>query len=280
MFVIMTLLKYGMWHTSATKFLLILHILLLMEEFTQLPRVFNEIDTLCIIVEFLHIFCFLATAITIGLLVVSYRFYFFEDAYNTMRTIDKYWLHLITIIPTVSLIPFYFAVISKEDSVSDVGSDEWCTVETSSTILYLVAFAYMYSIVWVILLCSALILGYTMYQVYTLDEMVGQKLMSTTGMYSIVSILSYIPITYVRMAHFSDHSPNSDVWLVAFLPFYIAGIIYAMIFLTEKKSLILFERAIVENKELFSWESTSSRASNQSDDHSQMRSSPTEALLN
>ena len=263
-FVIATLLKYGMWRTSATKLLLALHSLLLMEEITELPLVFNDVAALCKAIEFLHIFFFLASTITIGLLVVSYRFYFFEDTYSVMNTIDKYWLHLITIIPSFSLIPFCIAIANNDDIVSDVGADEWCTIDTSGTLLYLVMFIYFYSLVWMILLVSAIVLGYTMYQVYTLDEMVGKQLITTIGLYSIVSLLSYIPITYVRMSYFSDHDPGSDFWLVAFLPFYFAGILYTMIFLSEKKSLRLFEHAIAQNRELFSWE-TSDRVSAVSD---------------
>jgi len=277
-FVITTLLKYGMWRTSATKLLLALHCLLLMEEITLLPLVFNDVEVLCIAMEFLHLFFFLASTITIGLLVVSYRFYFFEDIYKVMNMIDKHWLHLIVIIPIVCLIPFYIAIIKNEDSVSDVSSNEWCTVETSSSILYLVTFAILYAITWLILLISAVTLGYTMYQVYILDKMVGKKLMSTIGLYSIVSILSYMPITYIRMAHFSDRNPGSDIWLIAFLPFYVAGILYTMIFLSEKKSLRLFEHAVAPTEELFSWE-TSSRASSESDT-SMLQTSPTQPLLN
>ena len=276
-FVITTLLKYGMWQTSATKLLLALHSLLLMAEITELPLVFNDIAALCQTIEFLHIFFFLASTITIGLLVVSYRFYFFEDTYSVMKMIDKYWLHLIIIIPTLSLIPFFIASINNEDVVSDVNS-EWCTVNTSGTLLYLVMFIYFYSLVWMILLVSAIVLGYTMYQVYTLDEMVGKQLMTTTGLYSIVSLLSYIPITYVRMSYFSDHNPGSDIWLIAFLPFYTAGILYTMIFLSEKKALRLFERAITQSRELFSWE-TSDRVSITSSNSSMLQSSPTKNAL-
>jgi hypothetical protein len=272
-FVIATLLKYGMWQTSATKLLLALHSVLLMAEITELPLVFNDIAALCQTIEFLHIFFFLASAITIGLLVVSYRFYFFEDTYSVMKMIDKYWLHLIIIIPTLSLIPFCIASINSEDVVSDANS-EWCTINTSGTLLYLVMFIYFYSLIWMILLLSAIVLGYTMYQVYTLDEMVGKQLMNTTGLYSIVSLLSYIPITYVRMSSFSDHNPSSDIWLIAFLPFYSAGILYTMIFLSEKKSLLLFERAITQNRELFSWE-ISDRVSITSSNSSMLQSSPT-----
>lgn len=275
-FVIATLLKYGMWQTSATKLLLALHSLLLMAEITELPLVFNDITVLCQTIEFLHIFFFLASTITIGLLVVSYRFYFFEDTYSVMKTIDKYWLHLIIIIPTLSLIPLCIAAVNNEGVVSDVSS-EWCTVNTSGTLLYLVMFIYFYSLIWMILLVSALVLGYTMYQVYTLDEMVGKQLMTTTGLYSIVSLLSYIPITYVRMSYLSDHNPGSDIWLIAFLPFYTAGILYTMIFLSEKKSLRLFESAIVQSRELFSWE-TSDRVSIMSNS-SMLQSSPTKNAL-
>jgi hypothetical protein len=193
-----------------------------------------------------------------------------------MKTIDKYWLHLIIIIPTLSLIPLCIAAVNNEGVVSDVSS-EWCTVNTSGTLLYLVMFIYFYSLIWMILLVSALVLGYTMYQVYTLDEMVGKQLMTTTGLYSIVSLLSYIPITYVRMSYFSDHNPGSDIWLIAFLPFYTAGILYTMIFLSEKKSLRLFESAIVQSRELFSWE-TSDRVSIMSNS-SMLQSSPTKNAL-
>jgi len=95
-----------------------------------------------------------------------------------------------------------------------------------------------------------------MYQVYIYDPLLGRKLLSTVGIYAIISIISWIPRTLIRLEHFSNSNPNDNEWIFAYLPIFISGIIYMIVFLTEKKSLLLFDKSN-GNNELFSWENNS-----------------------
>ena len=251
-FVAATLLKNGMLHTPATKLLLALHTLLLVEEITVLPSLFDRAESICKLVEFLHIYSSLAFTSTVGLLVVSYRYHFFEDTNDVMKTIEKYWLYFIVLFPFLVMIPFLVSIITKEDSVTAVGASEWCTIQTSGTVLYMVSFVLYYSIIWCILLFSTIFLSCTMYEVYVVDEMVGMKLMSTTGMYAIISIVSWIPRTCIRMINFSDEDPGNTSWIVAYMPVFISGMLLTVVFLSEKKALLLFDHSVAEHQ--FSWE--------------------------
>ena len=251
-FVDITLLKYGMLHTPATKLLMALHTLLLVEEFTLLPSVFNRADIICKLIEFLHIYSSLAFTSSVGLLVVSYRYHFFEDSNDVMKNIEKYWLYVIILFPFLVMVPFMMSIITNEDSVTAVGSSEWCTIRTSGTALYMVSFVLYYTCIWGILLFSTVFLSCTMYEVYVVDEMVGMKLMSTTGMYVIISIVSWIPRTCIRMINFSDEDPGSTSWIIAYMPVFISGMLLTLVFLSEKKALLLFDRSVAEHQ--FSWE--------------------------
>lgn len=275
-FVAVTLLKYGMLHTPATKLLLALHTMLLIEEFTLLPSVFNRSESICKLVEFLHIYSSLAFTSSVGLLVVSYRYHFFEDINDVMKTIEKYGLYFVLIFPFLVMIPFLVSIITNEDSVTAVGVSEWCNVRTSGTVLYMVSFVLYYSCIWCILLFSTIFLSCTMYEVYMVDEMVGMKLMSTTGMYSIISIISWIPRTCIRMINFSDEEPGNTSWFVAYMPVFISGMLFTLVFLSEKKALLLFDRSVDEDQ--FSWEPPSRLHSAESV-HLSTESSVSQSLL-
>lgn len=142
----------------------------------------------------------------------------------------------------------------------NIGNDEsdsqFCTIGTSNSIDYIIATTVFFTCSWLILLFCTAVLILTMYQVYILDEILAKKLLSTIGMYAIISIISWIPRTLVRLEHFTSSSPTDNEWIFAYIPIFISGILYMIVFLSEKKSLLLFDKSN-RNNELFSWENAS-----------------------
>jgi hypothetical protein len=61
-------------------------------------------------------------------------------------------------------------------------------------------------------------------------------------MYAIISIVAWIPRTAARFANYEHNDVDDMDFLYAYIPVYIAGILYTLVFVREKKSLLLFDR--------------------------------------
>lgn len=236
-FVVATLFTAAKLKTAATQLLLVLHVTLIAEEFTSLPYVFNGDRGVCAAIAFFHYYFGLANAVATGHLVISYRYHFLEDRHGIMKFIEKYSVLTVILFPLITLLPFSTNSYSNDNDV-------WCTMQMDSEWTTRWAFLVFFLWGWLILLISTGMLTYTMCQVYSIDKEVGLNLFSTTGMYAIISILSWIPRTAIRFSvkiH-AAHDLNNMGFLYAYLPFYIAGILYTLVFLREKQALLLFDR--------------------------------------
>jgi hypothetical protein len=263
-FVVVTLCTCASFKTAATQLLLMLHITLLAEELASLPYAFNGNDDLCSAIAFLHYYSGLANVIATGLLVVSYRYHFLEDRHGIMTFIQKYSILMVAVFPLITLLPFITNSYSNDNEV-------WCTMQIEHGWTRRWAFLVFFLWGWLIIIYSTGVLGFTMYQVYTVDKEIGLSLFSTTGVYAMISIMAWIPRTAIRFAAHVDatHDLNNMGFLYAYLPFYIAGILYTLVFLREKRALLLFDRLSDwtgdtggSNPEVgasFSWETSSQR---------------------
>lgn len=263
-FVILTLWFHGSLRTSATRLLLALHITLVCEELTSLPYVFNGNDVICTGVAFLHFYFALASIIAIGFLVISYRYHFFRDSVGINKFIQKWSLWIVALFPTITLLPFITSAYQEH-------TGPWCSIG-SHWDDYTWTFAVFYLWVWIILFSSAIWLVFTMVQIYKIDKSSGHRLFSTVGLYSVVSIAAWIPRTTEQIINSTTGSLKSSEWVISYIPIYVAGILYTMVFLTEKKSLILFDTAFrgdqreydERTQSTFSWEGSSFRFTNSS----------------
>lgn len=255
LFVCFTLWLFASLKTTATQLLLILHFTLLCEEVCSLPFIFAWNRGLCATIAFFHFYAGFANAISIGLLVISYRYHFMDDTFGLTNLIQKYSLHFVTIIPLITLLPFITNSYSNDNDV-------WCTMKTSSRTTNVWAFCTFYGWAWLILNLSTLVLVITMYQVYIVDREIGMKLFSTTGMYAIIAILSWLPRTAIRFWNVDNQDEDNTALLFAYFPVYISGILYTVVFLREKKALLLFDRlsdwagSDLDVSMSFSWEDT------------------------
>jgi hypothetical protein len=261
-FVILTLAFYGSLKTSATRLLMALHFTLIWEEVTALPYVYNTNNALCEAVAFLHYYFGLASIVAIGFLVISYRYHFFLDHLGVNKFIQSWSITIVAVFPMITFLPFITNTYRAHDG-------PWCAIggerdDHSWT------FAIFYVWVWLILFFSAAWLIITMAQIYKVDRASGHRLFSTVGMYSVISIATWIPRTVVQIANFSDGTLESNEWEYSYFPLYVAGILYTLVFLTEKKALILFDRALnMDNRDMeerthssFSWEGSDFRFTN------------------
>ena len=255
-FVVATLFTFGSLKTTATQLLLYLHLTLLLEEFTTIPYAFNGNRGICTFIAWLHFYSGYSNAISTGLLVISYRYCFMEDTWNIMKVIHSRSVQFILLVPLVTLLPFITNSYSNDANV-------WCLMETNNRATNIWAFSVFYIWAWLILIVSTAVLGYTMYQVYTIDKEVGKKLFSTTGLYAAISIFTWIPRTAARFANFNNEAMDNEGFVWAYFPMYFAGMMFTLVFMREKKALLLFERMSdwtldLDNPSVdasFSWES-------------------------
>jgi len=256
-FVWTTLYIHGALNTIATRLLLLLHASLMWEEVTSLPYVFNYNATICSMNMMFHMYFGLVNIKSIVMLVISYRYHFFEDTYGVNRIINKYYLHIAFIGPMIAVIPYADNSYSRT-----IGP--WCTLASSTyTTGIIVKIFYLW--IWLMLVIASICLVITVVQAYRIDRDYCLRFMSRTGMYAIISILCWIPRTATRLDPSKHDIANSTtrLWYYAYLPIYIAGICYTLVFLTEKKALIMFDRDIgpsssnsedLRDGSSFSWE--------------------------
>lgn len=235
-FVVATLWFHGSLKTNATRLLLALHLSLICEDISALPYVYNTVDGLCEAVAFLHFYFGLASIVAIGFLVISYRYHFFTETVWMSSFIKKWAIPLVVIIPLVTLLPFASHSYDSHDS-------PWCAVSGKKND-HTWAFGVFYAWVWIILGSSTVSLIYTMVEIYNIDPTIGRKMFSTVGMYAIISIVTWIPRTTAQIINYRRGQLTTQQWLYSYIPLFAAGILYTMVFLTEKKALILFDRAV------------------------------------
>lgn len=85
---------------------------------------------------------------------------------------------------------------------------------------------------------------YTMVELFNIDRTMGRKMFSTVGMYAIISIVTWIPRTTAQIINYQRGQLTTQQWVYSYIPLFAAGVLYTMVFLTEKKALILFDRAV------------------------------------
>jgi hypothetical protein len=263
-FVVLTLWFHGSLRTSATRLLLALHITLVCEELTSLPYVYNGNPDICTGTAFLHYYFGLASIVAVGFLVVSYRYHFFPDLSGVNKFIQSWALPLVALFHLITFLPFITATYQEHQG-------PWCSIGGHRND-HTWTFAVFYVWVWLILFFSAVWLVITMVQIYKIDRLSGHRLFSTVGMYSIVSIITWIPRTVEQVTNFTSGKLNAAEWIISYLPLYVAGILYTLVFLTEKKALILFDSAFrMDQRDFderthssFSWEGSSFRFTNSS----------------
>lgn len=255
-FVCFTLLAFASLKSTATQLLLLLHITLLCEELSTLPFVFTSNRGICSAIAFLHFYSGFANAVSIGLLVILFRYHFMEDTFGFTNFIQKYSVYLVSIIPLITLLPF---ITNSYNNDNDV----WCTMETNSVTTNVWAFCTFFVWTWLILVFSTLVLMQTMFKVYSIDKDMGMRIFCTTGMYSIIAILSWVPRTAARFWNGNNENMDRTAFLYSYFPVYISGILYTVVFLREKRAYLLLDRLAdwtgteMDMSVSFSWEDSS-----------------------
>lgn len=224
-FVICTIKKFGSASISS-RLIAYLHFTLLVQNVSTLPYVYTGNSAICQIMGFLKYYSGLSNIVIVGLMVQTYKFLFLEDVYNISPRIDKYAEYFVFAFPLITVLPFSMNMYETNDVT-------WCVellVTNLEYVWFWVAFYFWSSI---IILYSSFSLFNTVWTVYKADRVLGKKLVKTVGIYVVIALIVWIFLTI------SASDLINNVW--DFLIVDISGIVYFLLFLTEKKALKLLE---------------------------------------
>lgn len=262
-FVSATIIKFGS-NTLSTKLVLYLHISQILQDIFVLPKVFTGDVVLCKIAGWLHIYSGMANIIVVAMMAITYRHLFFFDQYKIQPFMTKYVTYLVFGFPLVSVLPF------STNSYGKVKND-MCSFHKHNEIFWFIGF-----LIWSVMtgiMCIVLMLT-TLCGVFRSDKTYGMQLLKTLGIYSIATMILWIPRFVMNVMNYSNYD---NLQFTDFLTS-IAGIIYCCIFLFEKKSLKIFELSsnnesldvnadnsqLIRVSELFSWDVDDENGSNAS----------------
>jgi hypothetical protein len=229
------LMRQGKFATPYTFLICWLHASLFFEEFFTLPYIFNGDDTMCDIAKTIHYFSRYINIVTVFLLIQIYRCSIFDDRYNIRKFIRNYGQYIILFTACLT----FFLWLEP-----DYTGDElypWCLAQLNVTdSIYLYTY---YLVLMIILLISCISVVQGTYQIYkTADSTTAMRFFFTIGMYVVIAMISWLP-TAIANAVFlhPDKSSNSDVRVLVYLPLYLGGILYTIIFFKDRKAIEMFE---------------------------------------
>jgi hypothetical protein len=249
------LVKMGC-ETLTSKLVLCLHLTLILEELASLPVIYIKYPVLCSIFGFVGIFSSVSNCIVMFYLVLQYRYVFLSDTWNILYILEKRVTIFATAFPCV-LISFAFI----NDCFGN-NHNRFCSYRSTSFCLEIWATMYT-SMITLLLIISTFLMTDTIIKVCQFDSSVAKSLFSSLFMYIFVTILRFLPI------YLSYADPNELFYYAIFLAIYISGLLYTVIFLTERRTLAALERNFNisvddcdarEGNDRFSWDMRDSSA--------------------
>jgi hypothetical protein len=257
---------YEFRHLSAsTRLIFYLHFTLILHDIASLPYIFKESIITCQAMGFLHVFSGDANALVMGLLAIVYRCFIVEDS-TTIKIMDKinnYCEYVIFIPPMVfALLPFSTNSFGSPSDDPDNDDYPFCTILGRQWNL-----SVNYGVVWSILFPSLVCVCYTIAQAYRSDPDVGNKLLTRIGFYYMIALCSWIPRTVCTLIQlFGNKSASS--YAPTHMTFYMGGILYFLVFTSERTALLQFENFFKSINYPTSSDVTSSIASRFNEDDS------------
>jgi hypothetical protein len=268
-----------------------LHGTTIIEEILVLPFLYKPDYTLCLVVESLQCYFGFMNIMTVAMLVEAHLTNIFEDKYEVRTKIVTYSKYVLFGVPLIVFFGFFNGAFTQSHTA-------FCVVPSQLDNIVFLFFYYLE--IWILLFYSVSRMIYSWTRIYYYDSLLASKYFSSIGFYIIVAIVSWVPRSVIRFSDQAaedddagssdDNSVANDLFLAAFYPLQIAGILFAVIYFREKaaiKSFAAFNHTVDEvnlTGEGFSWDeilnssassnpSMSSKMSMSTDRHSNVRRS-------
>jgi hypothetical protein len=219
--------------TCSTLLVLFLHFSLLSEEIAALPFLFTYDDTMCSINESFFEYFSLMNIVVIGFIVYAHRLSILDPSIRLPKPVVKGLFAFAVIFPMITFLPFAHDDVYRK---LDKGSP-WCSVPYSTGWQWVLGVYLVW--VWFILtlsIISSIDLAVRLSNTY---QGLLKSYLSTIGLYCIISLACWIPRS---MARFLGDDTNITRF-IAYIPIYISGMLYSLIFRKSKETMEAYETA-------------------------------------
>lgn len=246
LYVFFSLLRLGSFKSSFTILLLFLHGSLILEIITQFPYAYTYSSSLCSGMEYLHIYFSFMNILVIALLVEAHRSVMLKDYFGSRALILKYGVYFIVLFPLITALAF----IGNAYETISTSSDPWCKVKLDDTIWSIPVYSFW---VWFFIIVSVLSTLYSFCRIYKSDHLLATKFFSSIGLYVFIALGSWLPRAVQRVIIYTHPDVKDDHFLSS-LPYVLAGILYALIYLRERRFISLFSENESDARYSLSWE--------------------------
>jgi len=233
--VAISILRSKKYHTTFSSVVLCLHISLCINEITLLPYVFSGNQIICSIAEIIHYYTTLMNYFALFILVQAHMFNMLESYRKIMIPfLERYGLYIICILPMMTFFRFL------DEHFYDV-SYPWCSIHSSSlNPLYFFTYELW---MWLILSSCLLEVIVSTYYIYRKgDSWIAWRYFCTIGFYMIIALGGFLPnAIIITVYNHEDDDGSFSLRLTSFLPFYISGILYTIIFFLDRDAIENFE---------------------------------------
>jgi len=232
--VIAYLLRFGKFHTPFTYVVLYLHISLCLEEIVTLPYLFNEIPTICYIAEMLHYYAVLMNITSVVVIVQIHLCNVIDSMQHYMTRIEKYGPYCIIGFPCIVFLRLI-------DPVYQETQYPWCVIH-ANPFNPLLFFTYYLWIYLALTLCLIRCLQSAYYIHLRADMYLAWKYFRAIGGYTFIALLAWLPTTITTVLNANpDDDGSTVIRLYSYLPLYISGLCYTLIFFHDKEAIASFE---------------------------------------
>ncbi len=218
------------------RLLLYLHLSLLIEEICTLPFIFTPSPGLCKFVGFVSFYASLANIMAMGLLVVHYVNYISSYSPWLMKRIAKHKTRMVFGFPLITLLPF-----ATPDHSYGRTNHVFCGLPSDSLTQNIWAIAILHFWLWIIMAIATYRLVQTLYTALKLDLNIAGKILSTIGIYVLVTMLAWLERTIPRILNLVDptfDSPPELYYILVYIVYSIA-VIYAVLLFYDRKVVLV-----------------------------------------
>jgi hypothetical protein len=217
--------------TCSTLLVLFLHFSLLSEEIAALPHLFTYNSTMCSINESFFEYFSLMNIVVIGFIVYAHRLSILDPSIRLPKPVVKGLFGFAVVFPMITFIPF------AEDDVYRKPDSAWCSVPYSTGWQWILGVYLVW--VWAVLILSIISSVDLAVRLSNTYQGLLHSYMSTIGLYCVVSLVCWVPRS---MARFLGDDTNTTRF-IAYLPIYISGMLYSLLFRKSKETMEAYETA-------------------------------------
>lgn len=248
-FVLASLIRLGSFKSSFTMLLVSLHVSLIMEIITILPYAYTSSNSLCTTIGVVHDYFSLMNILVVALLVEAHRSMVLRDFFGSRYLILKYGLYFIILFPMIILLALIGDRMTPKPGTTN---GPWCALSFENSTWSLVLYSMW---IWIFLCWSILSTLYTGWRISQSDHLLAKKFFSSIGLYVLIAVNSWLPRAIEKAIVYTHPGMTTNHFLSSY-PYVVSGILYAVVYLRERKQLGIFTEntEFADNRSSFSWE--------------------------